>query len=720
MIIPKRNTMKKIQRMIQYLIIFIVNVITLYVCAATMKGIHIQSIPAAIGVSLAFIGAQILYWWFFINFFSYLPVWLYPVLTVVLSGMAFLILSNLIPGVLIANLDASLAVTFLLTAVNAILASMLSINIEPIFDNNVTLKLIRRRGKTIKTDTPGFIYLQIDGLSQQTLRRAMERGSMPFLKTLMDTNSHHLAGWQTDFTSQTCAMQAGILYGNNEDIPAYRWWERDSQRVFQSGKPQDSLNLEKRLSNGKGLLANGGSSRGNMFSGDAAESLFTFSTLLNGSHGRGPGFYLYLINPFITIRLISIYVLGVVKEWWQSLRQRMRRDRYICNARNFLYGFYRAAVGPLLQELTTTIVISDLLRGLPAIFALYSAYDDIGHFAGMETPEAFEVLMSIDRSIARIQRAFQYAPRPYHLILLSDHGQSNGPSFKAKYGITLDQLVKGSVQPDSQVYASLNTNEAWESINALLNEAVNADTRTAHVLREMVKSRMTEGTLAIKAEHSVQKQSGTGKDPQLIVLASGCTGLIYTTGTDHRMSYEELLESYPDLILNLTQHPGIGFVLVHSAEQGDMVLGKEGINFLDQGVVEGVDPLDVYPFPAVPLLKRESRFRNCPDLLINTTFDPDTQELCGFENQVSHHGGLGGPQNDPFLFYPGELPLNASPLVGATEIYTLLKKWQAEAWHIPPEIGYLPNQSEISTHGADSVQAVYLPEKGEVTVRASS
>jgi hypothetical protein len=467
--------------------------------------------------------------------------------------------------------------------------------------------------------------------------------------------------------------------GNNDEIPAYRWWDRKNRRVIVSGNYRDASEIEANESNGQGLLSRGGASRGNMFSGDADESLFTFATLLAPKRGKGPGYYLYLVSPFIIARLIIRFITEVLRELWQAFRQKIRKDKYIINARTPLYALFRAAVSAFLQDLTTYIVISDVLRGLPAIYAMYVGYDDIAHYAGMETPEALRELEEIDRYFARIERAMKSSPRPYHMIILSDHGQSVGPTFKAAYGITLEQLVKGSIEGDPKVYASLETNEAWDQINAFLNESLHEETRAAHVLRTMLRSKTRDDMVVVNPERN-RKRDRTEQtkidEAKVIVLASGCTGLIYFSESGKRMTYEEIQNCYPDLIPNLVMHPGIGFVLVRSSESGDLILGKEGINFLDQDTVEGVDPLGVYSSNASAHLKRESSFSNCPDIVVNTTYDPLTEELCTFENQVGHHGGLGGSQNHPFLLYPTDLPIDDTPIVGATNVFQILKGWR--------------------------------------------
>jgi hypothetical protein len=264
-------------------------------------------------------------------------------------------------------------------------------------------------------------------------------------------------------------------------------------------------------------------------------------------------------------------------------------------------------------------------------------------------------------------------------VVLSDHGQSIGPTFKSASGFTLEELVKDLTKGDERVYASLNTNEAWDNLNAFLNESVNSDSRTARVIRTAVQSKTKDGVVAYGPERSPteeQQEESQVQNAEIVVLASGCTGLIYFTKANERMTYEQIQAHYPDLILGLISNPHIGFVMVRSEKDGDMVIGKGGIHFLDSDAFEGQDPLSPYSPNAALHLKRESSFKNCPDLLVNTKYDPETEELAGFEIQVSHHGGLGGPQNRAFLFYPASLPWDGKPVVWAMNVFRLMRGWR--------------------------------------------
>lgn len=673
-------------RLIQIITIVVFQAITLILLQLFLPGLDVDSLGSALVVAAILILAGSLYWWVFVTLFSWLPIWLFPVLTFVLSGLAVLLAGSFVPGITIKNLGTGIWIALALTAVNAILGGLLSLDLDDKFDRNVTRRLVTRRGKPIKSDVPGFLFLEIDGLGRANLLRALDDGQMPNLARWIAKGTHEIIGWETEFSSQTGAMQSGILLGNNVDIPAYRWWDRQQGRLVMSGLPKDAQAIEARLSNGRGLCSDGGASRGNMFSGDATESMFTFSSILNRERGRGPGFYFYLVSPYVVARLIARFVNEIIKEWWQASQQRRRKDPYRVSARNLAYGFLRGFMGPVLQDLITYTVISDVLRGVPAIYALYAGYDDLAHFAGMTSPEVFESLHEIDRYLGRIERALAHAPRPYHIVVLSDHGQSLGRTFQATYGLSLEELVKGLVKGDAEIFYSMAHNEAWDDLSAFLTEATTSEERTASVVRRMLASRQRAGYVEVGPGAAMpDKMGASAEEAQIVVLASGCTGLVYFTDSSERRTYEQIQDAHPELIVGLINHPGIGFVMVKSQEQGDMVISNDGVHYLEDDHVDGTDPLAVFGPNAAAHMRRESRFSTCPDIVVNTAYDPRTEELAGFENQASHHGGLGGPQNHPFVLRPTVLSYDGAPLVGATSVYKLLRGWRDTVQGMPEE-----------------------------------
>lgn len=664
----------------QILAVFLVHVATLFVLSATMEGFQADTLRSLAVMTIALGISQSAFWWVFITFFAWLPAGLYPIFTFVLNGALVLLIGNLIKNITIDSVGTGLLIAIWLTVVDTILGELLALDNDARFDRSVTRQMVKRLGKPNKTDVPGFLFLEIDGLGEKILRQAIDKGYAPNLKRWIDEGSHQLIGWETDFTSQTGAMQTGILLGSNWDVPAYRWWDRTQKKMVMSGMPKDAQGIEGRLSAGIGLCSDGGASRGNMFSGDATESMLTFSTLRNRDRGRGPGFYFYLLSPYVIARLLTRFVSEVIKEWWQAAAQRRRKDKYRVKRRGFAYAFLRGFMGPVLQDLVTYTLISDLLRGVPAVYALYAGYDDLAHFAGMHSTEAFEAVHEVDRYFSRLESALKIAPRPYHIVILADHGQSLGPTFEAAHGKTLETLVKELIKNDSDVFYSSSHNDSWDNLNAVLSESANANSRTAGLMKKMLASRAHDDYVEVARKGATaEKLEADAEKAKVVVMGSGCTGLIYFTDSPQRMTFEQIQVAYPELILGLKDHPGIGFILVRTETQGDIVIGKNGVHYLVDDKIEGaVDPLAVFGPNAALHLRRESSFPNCPDLLVNSVYDPLSEELAGFEEQVSHHGGMGGPQNHPFILRPTALPYDGLPIIGAESVHHLLRGWREQ------------------------------------------
>ena len=164
-------------------------------------------------------------------------------------------------------------------------------------------------------------------------------------------------------------------------------------------------------------------------------------------------------------------------------------------------------------------------------------------------------------------------------------------------------------------------------------------------------------------------------------MASGCLGLISFPREPGRLSREQLEQLYPGLLPALREHPGIGFVLVRSQEHGAVVLGAEGTHYLDRGRVEGSDPLEPYGPNAARHVRRTDGFPHCPDIVLNSTYWQQWDEVAAFEELVGSHGGLGGSQSHPFLLHPVRLGLPKDELVGAEAVHRELRRWLVQLGH---------------------------------------
>ena len=159
----------------------------------------------------------------------------------------------------------------------------------------------------------------------------------------------------------------------------------------------------------------------------------------------------------------------------------------------------------------------------------------------------------------------------------------------------------------------------------------------------------------------------------LILIGAGGLGLIYLTQWKRRLSYEEMVTLFPDLIPGLVRHPGIGFILVKSYTNGPMAIGPNGIYYLRTNKIIGENPLKDFGENAAMHLKRHDTFNNMPDILVNSFYDAESDEVCAFEELIGSHGGLGGSQTRPFIMYPSEWQ-DPGELIGAKSIYDFLKR----------------------------------------------
>ena len=150
----------------------------------------------------------------------------------------------------------------------------------------------------------------------------------------------------------------------------------------------------------------------------------------------------------------------------------------------------------------------------------------------------------------------------------------------------------------------------------------------------------------------------------------------------------------------LVDHDGIGFLLVQSDEFGPVVLGRDGVHRLRTGEVFGEDPLAAYGEHAARLVARMSTFPQCADIVVNSRYDPETDDAPPFEPHVGSHGGLGGPQQRGFLAHPRAF---APPgeIVGAEQLHRVLRGWLIDLGHPEPT-------GEGATAGPDSPRMLRL------------
>src|SRR5262245_24908227 len=332
-------------------------------------------------------------------------------LTVLTFGLGSLALNAAIVMASVDVVDGD-APGFGAALVAAIVLSVALMLLTPVlsFDDDARqLRLVRRRARGVReanrTDVPGVIMFEIDGLAEPVLRRAIEQGHVPTIARWLGDGSHKVVPWECDLSSQTGASQAGLLLGSNEDMPAFRWYEKESGRTMVSNHGKDAVELERRHSDGGGLLAVGGTSRGNMFSGDAPRCSATMSTVRDRQKSSSREYFAYFADPYGFTRTIALYLWDVILERRAARRQRKAGAEHI--DRGGLYPWMRGAITVVMRDLNVATLMGDIVEGVPVSYSTFVGYDEVAHHSGIEEPDAFAVLKQHDAQLARLERAVE-------------------------------------------------------------------------------------------------------------------------------------------------------------------------------------------------------------------------------------------------------------------------------------------------------------------------
>jgi len=260
---------------------------------------------------------------------------------------------------------------------------------------------------------------------------------------------------------------------------------------------------------------------------------------------------------------------------------------------------------------------------------------------------------------------------------LSDHGQSLGATFKQRYGKSLGEYIRELMGGRATVVQSTSKAEGSMFVNAFLSEITKSKGVGPSVARAALSGRTKDGVVNLDSDEDKVEQAAMADESAIAVVGSGNLGLVWFTGNDRRLTVEELEELHPGLIASVAAHPGVGLLMVRSKAHGAVVFGANGTRYLDEDRVEGEDPCEIFGEHTVMSLKREDAMKHAPDLLLLSQYNPELGEVAAFEELIGSHGGLGGPQTEPFILHPIEWELDEDVPLGAPAIYRNIRRWLA-------------------------------------------
>jgi uncharacterized membrane protein YvlD (DUF360 family) len=663
------NTLQNLFRqIIRFLVVWFVDTISLLVTAWLISGISFQPVAdtpvfvVATAVALLLGLVNLLIRPVILLVAGMVSWMLVLVVGFFVNGIALLLTSSLLPGFDVSGFWTAFLGGLILSLVNTLLIALLGVNNSKSFYRNLALRQAARQKEVVEGENRrGLLMVEIDGLSYYHIQKAIQDGWMPNMKALIDDYGYQISRVDCGLPSTTPACQSGIMHGNNQDIPAFRWLDKENNRMMEGGAA--AAVVEPILSDGNGLLR-GGSSIANMFSGDAAKANLTFSKVLSGTKEdkkqRSRDMYMLMRDPYFFMRVLVLLFADMILELWQYWQQVRKDVQPRLNRLHNGYPLLRSVVNIFLRDVGAYFTVLDIVRGVPAIYTLWAGYDEVAHHSGPWTRDAMITLKQFDRILAVFLSAIESrAPRPYEFILLSDHGQSFGATFKQRYGITIVDFVKQQLPEGTGTVASGGGDDGTTPVAAMMYELENME--DSGVGGRVSQAIAGGAQRALKSNLDRQPGSEEVQPANLTLCYGGNMANVYFDLYPRKITLNELNAAYPGMVDALVQHEGIGFVVAYEDDGQAVAFGKNGAHNLHTGDVVGEDPLE--PYGDVELrswqIKRVADFTNAGDLLLMSTIYPDGT-VAALEEMVGSHGGLGGEQTDAFILHPEDMVVPAT------------------------------------------------------------
>ena len=465
----------------------------------------------------------------------------------------------------------------------------------------------------------GLVIVHVDGLGADSLEQALREGDMPFIKSLMEGEGYELHRYRCGIPSTTPFVQAGILYGDNSEIPSFRWWDRKEQLLVQFGAGSTFKKVAARYFQGCHPLTEGGAAIAACYPAGAAETFGIayqdrrYSGQERGSRSAWKVVLPYLANP---INLLDLLWHGLYSIAQTALA--FSRDRLSGRIAAGTYAVTDVLEEMFVHHVTRHAVTRAMREGYSPIYAGFYAFDETGHAFGPDDPYAMRILRHVDNTIRKIARARRHG---YELVVLSDHGQ-------------IDTIPFGRIS--KQAYGEL-----------------------------------VAGWLP---GYRIQEMKGKSFGPpddeakgRVNLTNSGGLSHLYFADRARRLTYSELTVQFPGLAQNIAALDAVALVMARDGGTDVFLTGGQELH--GEAVKSALAKYDD-PDILLSQLSRLNSFRMSGDLVVFGAFKDGRQ--VNFENQAGGHGSIGGEQAHPFVLSKREWDLDTSAVQGAHELHPIL------------------------------------------------
>ncbi len=489
----------------------------------------------------------------------------------------------------------------------------------------------------------GLLILHIDGLSFKALERALEKNYMPFTKKLLQNEEYEMLSYRCGIPSTTPFVQAGIIYGDNQEIPSFNWWDKQSGLNVHFGLQSSFGNVAHKYFSHTKSLAGYGACIGTCFPGKAKETfaLAYRRRIADGSSKtmRRALLFHWIRNPFHIIDWLYNCSLVLLKLFieviFATFQGRKIPLKYL--AGNLMNEFF-------LHHLTRYATMLAMKNNYPVIYAAFYAYDEVSHAFGPEDPFTEKTLFQVDKTIQYLTKrrtAEGYLPnklllffglkprftqREYEVIVLSDHGQIPTVNFKTKNGKQVHEII-GEFLP---------------------NYIITDKTGTTH-------------------------KNNDRFDGHIFITYSGGLAHLYFTDISWRLKYKEIQKYFPKLLSNILTIKEIEGVMMKN-EKGIVFLTKNKKFYITKKLTKETKQF-LQKFDNPEILAKQLQFLNsferAGDIILFGKYDKNTQ--INFEVQSGGHGGIGGEQMFPFILARKQWKIPDTSIESAVEMHKVLK-----------------------------------------------
>jgi len=465
-----------------------------------------------------------------------------------------------------------------------------------------------------------LVILHVDGVSADSLEQALREDEMPFVQHLIDAEGYVVHRYRCGVPSTTPFAQAGILYGDNSEIPSFRWWDRERRVLVQFGARSSFKKVADTYFRDCEPLTKGGACIAACYPAGAADDFgIAYQDRSYGQEERSRS----------AARVLVPYLANPVHlgDWvWQTVAMLARTAGDYTEARSKgrrparPYVVTNVVEEIFVHHLTRYAVEQAMREGYSPIYAGFYAFDESAHAFGPGDRSVRRALKHVDHSIRKIASA---RGNGYELVVLSDHGQVDTIPFAGAGGRPLGE-----------------------------------------VLAEMLPG------------FRVQEMKGKAYGPpddaaqgRVHAIFSGGLAHLYFAERRERIGYRELMTLHPQLVPGLSGLEQIALVMARDGEED--VFWKAGLEVRGPAAKAEIAHYDD-PDILLPQLSRLNSFKAAGDIVLFGAFSGGRQ--FNFENQAGGHGSIGGDQLHPFLLAKREWGIDTSEVHGAHEVHPILSR----------------------------------------------